>query len=159
MPTSDGYIVLITMGDEQWKAFCKCAGKEEWIEKGPYRSLEDRLENYDRFLSEMNELMRTRSTRQWLKALEAGNVMCCPVNDIKQVVNDPHVQAREMVLEVEHPEAGRLKVVGTPMKFSRTPCRIEKASPDLGQHTEEVLRDFLGLSEEEIQELRQAKVV
>jgi len=93
------------------------------------------------------------------KGLDEHSVMCGPVNSIEEVVNDPHVQAREMIQEVTHSRAGKLKVVGTPMKFSRTPCQIEKASPDLGEHTEEIASSLLGLSEEELETLRKEGVI
>jgi crotonobetainyl-CoA:carnitine CoA-transferase CaiB-like acyl-CoA transferase len=90
----------------------------------------------------MNELMKTRTTAEWLAFLEPAGIMCAPVNNIAQVVNDPHILEREMVVEVEHPRAGKLRVTGTPMKFSRTPCKIEKACPDVGQDTEEILKNL-----------------
>ncbi|MBA3002350.1 MAG: CoA transferase, partial [Desulfurivibrio sp.] len=81
------------------------------------------------------------------------------VNNIEQVVTDPHFNERQMFVEVQHPRLGKLKVVGTPMKFSRTSCQIEKASPDLGEHTEEVLREKLNLNREEISNLRSEGVI
>jgi CoA:oxalate CoA-transferase len=107
----------------------------------------------------MNETMKTRTTREWLDLLEPAGIMCGPVNNIAQVVEDPHVREREMVVEVQHPRAGKLKVTGTPMKFSRTPCRIEKACPDVGEQTAQVLSTLLGMSPTEIDELRMEKVI
>jgi CoA:oxalate CoA-transferase len=104
-------------------------------------------------------LMRSRMTKEWMELFDAHGVMCGPVNNIEQVVNDPHIQEREMIVEVEHSRAGKLRVVGTPMKFSRTPCRIDKASPDLGEHTEEILSTWQGLSENEIQSLRKSRTI
>ena len=158
-PTKDGYIVLIAQFDEDWKRFCKAAGKEGWTTDERFKSLEARLENYDQFMNEMDELMRSRMTKEWTQLFDANGVMCGPVNNIEQVVNDPHIQEREMIVELEHSRAGKLKVVGTPMKFSRTPCRIDKASPDLGEHTEEILTTWQGLSEDEIQNLRKSRII
>jgi crotonobetainyl-CoA:carnitine CoA-transferase CaiB-like acyl-CoA transferase len=90
--------------------------------------------------------MRTRTTAEWLDLLLPEGIICGPVNNIAQVVSDPHILEREMVVEVEHPRLGKLKVTGTPMKFSRTPCKIQKACPDLGQDTEEILKE-LGMAE------------
>jgi len=157
--TQDGSIVLIAFADNDFKNFCRAAGKEDWISDERFNTLGARLQNYALFEKEMNELMRTRTTKAWLKALDDHSVMCGPVNDIEQVVNDPHVQAREMIREVTHPRAGKLKVVGTPMKFSRTPCQIEKASPDLGEHNQEVAQTLLGLSEEELETLKKEGVI
>ena len=158
-PTKDGYVVVVAQLPEDWKRFCRAAGKEDWTTDERFGSLEARLENYEEFLREMNALMRSRTTKEWITLLDAHRVMCGPVNNIEQVVRDPHVNEREMILDVEHPQAGRLKAVGTPMKFSRTPCRIERASPELGEHTEEILADWAGLSKEEIAELRESGVV
>ena len=158
-PTRDGTVVLIAQFDQDWKRFCKAAGKDEWAADERFRSLEARLENYGEFVEQMNSLMRSRTTAEWIELLDAHGVMCGPVNNIEQVVEDPHIQAREMVVNAEHARAGKLKVVGTPMKFSRTACRIERASPDLGEHTEEVLTTLLGLSKEAIQRLRDTGVI
>ncbi len=158
-PASDGYIVVIAQLPNDWRNFCRAAGKEDWETDERYKSLEARLENYDQFVLEMNELMRTRTVSGWMETFNAHGVMCGPVNDIEQVVNDPHIEEREMIVEVKHPEAGSLKVIGTPMKFSRTPCRIEKASPDLGEHNNEIFAEWLDLSEKEIQELNELDII
>jgi crotonobetainyl-CoA:carnitine CoA-transferase CaiB-like acyl-CoA transferase len=158
-PTKDGYVVVVAQLPEDWRRFCEAAGKEEWATDERFRSLEARLEHYDEFVLEMNALMRSRTTEEWIELLDRHRVMCGPVNNIEQVVKDPHINEREMIVEVEHPRLGRLKVVGTPMRFSRTPCRIEKASPELGEHTDEILSAWAGFSKEEIQELKEAGVL
>ena len=158
-PTQDGYMVLIAHRDKTWAEFCRAAGKAEWIEDPRFKTNEARLKNYTEYLELMNALMKTRTTAAWEALFANYDVMCAPVNNIKQVTRDPHVLGREMILDVEHTRLGKLKVVGTPMKFSRTPCRIEKASPDLGEHTHEVLTGLVGLSEKEIEELRESRVI
>jgi formyl-CoA transferase len=80
-------------------------------------------------------------------------IPCGPVNSIEQVANDPNTAARNMVIDVSHPEAGTFKVINTPFKFSRTQYEVEKASPDLGEHTHDVLRRLLGMTPEEISAL------
>jgi len=142
--TRDGYMVLITVSEEEWQKFCKLTGRDDLASDPRFQSHPARIENYSAFEPRMNDLMKTRTTAEWLAFLEPAGIMCAPVNNIAQVVNDPHILEREMVVEVEHPRAGKLKVTGTPMKFSRTPCRIQKACPDMGQDTEEILKD-LGL--------------
>ncbi len=158
-PTRDGYLVVVAQLPDDWKRFCEAAGKEEWVTDEKYRSLEARLENYDEYLGEMNELMGTKTTEEWIAVLDKHKVMCGPVNNIEQVVQDPHINGRGMFVDVEHAVQGPLKVVGTPMKFSRTPCRIEKASPELGEHTEEVLAAWAEYSEQEIGELRESGII
>jgi len=158
-PTKDGSIVLIAHRDEKWKDFCRAAGKEEWVNDERFGSNDARLQNYPVYEELMNSLMKTRTTNEWISLFDKHDVMCAPVNNIEQVVNDPQILEREMIIEAQHPRAGKLKVIGTPMKFSRTPCRIEKACPDLGEHTAEVLSNLIGLSEDEIRELRKSNVI
>jgi len=138
--TRDGYMILITVSEEEWQKFCKLTGRDDLASDSRFQSHPARIENYSAFEPQMNELMKTRTTAEWLAFLEPAGIMCAPVNNIAQVVHDPHILEREMVVEVEHPREGKLKVIGTPMKFSRTPCRIQKACPDLGQDTEGILK-------------------
>ena len=85
--------------------------------------------------------------------------MCGPVNNIQQVVNEPQINEREMIIDVRNNMNEPYKVVGTPMKFSKTPCEIKKASPGLGENTDEILSNLLGMDEEKIQHLRRMKVI
>lgn len=158
-PTADSHIVLIASLDDHWKKFCRAVGKKDWITDKRFNSNESRLKNYEAFVDEMNVLMRTRTTKKWMQLFDSQGIIYGPVNTIDKVVTDPHIQEREMIVEVLHPRAGKLRVVGTPMKFSRTPCKIEKACPDLGEHTEEVFTSWLGLSSEEINRLRKLKTI
>jgi CoA:oxalate CoA-transferase len=157
-PTQDGHIILIIMKGDEWEKFCRLAGKEEWVNDDKFGTLEARLAHYQEFEKAMNEVMKGRATSEWMEAFEAAGIMCAPINDIAQAVNDPQVQARDMILEVES-RHGKLKVVGTPMKFSRTPCKIEKASPELGEHNPSVFSDLLNMKPEEIAELLALKVI
>ena len=159
LPTKDGYIVLITALEGDWRKFCKIVGREDLASDPRFQSYPDRIKNYAIFEPLLNELMRTRTTSEWIALLDPAGIMGGPVNDIAQAVNDPHIVEREMVVEVDHSRAGKLKVVGTPMKFSRTPCKIEKVSPDVGQHSMEVFNDMLGISIKEIEDLRKNKVI
>ncbi|MDI6754345.1 MAG: CaiB/BaiF CoA-transferase family protein [Thermodesulfobacteriota bacterium] len=152
-PTQDGYLVLITATEAEWQKFCKTAGREDLLSDHRFQLNKDRIANYQAFEPLMNELMKTKTTAAWLALLEPAGIMCGPMNNIAQVVQDPHIREREMIVEVEHHRAGKLKVAGTPMKFSRTACKIEKASPDVGEHTVEVLSGMLGMSSEDIERL------
>jgi CoA:oxalate CoA-transferase len=157
--TKDGAVTLLAARDDHWPRFCRAAGREDWIEDERYGTNVNRLRNYADFEKDMNELMRTKTSKEWEKLFDAHEIMWGPVNNIEDVVNDPHINAREMIIEVDHPQAGRHRVAGTPMKFSRTPCQIEKGAPELGANNEEILSDWLGLSDDEIQELRNEKVI
>jgi CoA:oxalate CoA-transferase len=102
---------------------------------------------------------RKELIEEWLEIFDRVGIASSPVNNIEQVVHDPQVRQRDMVLTVEHKRLGKLKVVGTPMKFSRTPCRIECGSPDLGEHTTEILAEQLKFSEEQIKRLKEEDVI
>ena len=159
LPTKDGYFVLITVPEEDWQKFCRLAGREDLIADPRFRSHKDRVANYAAFEPILNEITRTKTTAEWLALLEPQGIMCGPVNNIAQVVSDPHIKEREMVVEVAHPRVKNLRVTGTPMKFSRTKCRIEKACPDVGEHTTEILSGMLGISSESLDALRKAGVL
>ncbi len=158
-PTSDSHIVLIAFTDDDWKKFCHAVGEEHGVSDERFMTNESRLENYQVFVDKMNALMRTRTTKEWTEVFDSQGIICGPVNSIDQVVNDPHIREREMIVDVNHPRAGKLRVVGTPMKFSRTPCKIEKACPELGEHTGEILTSWLGLSGEKIERLRKSRTI
>ena len=158
-PTRDGHMVLITVPEEDWQKFCRVAKREDWLADDRFQSHRDRVRNYAAFEPLMNELLKTKTTAEWLALLEPQGIMCGPVNDIEQVVKDPHIRLREMVVEVEHRRVGKLKVIGTPMKFSRTSCKIQKACPDVGEHTVEVLSGMLGMSPEDIEMLSKGEKV
>ncbi len=159
LPTKDGYFVLITVPEEDWQKFLKLAGREDLISDPRFPSHKDRVANYAAFEPILNEITKTKTTAEWLALLEANGIMCGPVNNIGQVVNDPHIKERGMIVEVAHHRVGRLRVTGTPMKFSRTQCQIEKACPDVGEHTAEILSSMLGFSAENLEELRKAGVI
>jgi CoA:oxalate CoA-transferase len=158
-PTKDDYLVVIASNDDLWKNFCTAADKPEWVSDARYGNREGRLAHHAQLEKDMNTVMRSKTSAQWTKLFEAHKVMCGPVNNIEQVTKDPQVNARNMFYEVDHPKAGKHKLVGTPMKFSRTTCETKKAAPELGADNQEVLSSVLGLSEEEIETLRKEKVI
>jgi CoA:oxalate CoA-transferase len=159
VPTKDGYMVLITVPEEDFQKFCKLAGRENLISDNRFQSHKDRVANYEAFEPILNAITKTRTTAEWLALLDQAEIMCGPVNNIAQVVNDPHIKERGMIAEVTHPRAGKLRVAGTPMKFSRTETKIEKACPDVGEHTTKILSRMLGLSSEYLEELRKGGVI
>ncbi|MBN1662443.1 MAG: CoA transferase [Deltaproteobacteria bacterium] len=157
--TLDKPIVLIANTEKLWASFCKAAGKEEWLTDERYNTKYVRLANYEAFYPLMVDLMKTKTYRQWADLFDAHEVMYAPINKIEDVVVDPQVIAREMIVEVEHPQVGKHKIAGTPLKFSRTPCKIDKAAPELGADTCEVLSKRLGLTDDQIEGLKKEKII
>ena len=158
-PTKTDDMVVIARDDRQWRRLCKLIGREDLADDERFKTNGDRTENHALLEPMLFETFRTKPRDVWLSMFDEAGLISCPVYNIGQVVQDPQVKIREMVLDVNHQRLGKLKVVGTPMKFSRTPCRIESASPDLGEHTAEILKDRLNLSTTEIEKLKDEEVV
>lgn len=106
----------------------------------------------------IEEPLKYKKTEEWQEILNKAGIPNGPINTIDKVINDPQIKAREMIAEINHPLVGKFKVPGIPIKLSETPGKIRKASPILGEHTEEVLKELLGYEESEIGELVNGKV-
>ncbi|MEW6186737.1 MAG: CaiB/BaiF CoA-transferase family protein [Thermodesulfobacteriota bacterium] len=157
--TKDKPIIVIANNPKFWGNFCRAAGKEGWINHERYGTRDLRLNHYQEFNKEMMELMKSRTYKEWVERFDAQEVMWGPVNNMEDLSRDPHIQARGMIVEVEHPQAGKHKLIGTPMKFSRTPCRITRGAPELGADTKEILINRLGLSEGDMEGLKKDEVI
>ena len=153
--TKDSYIAVAMMGGvkDQWPLYCATIGRLDIIDDERFQTGWLRTQHYEVLEPILNEAMKTKTTQEWLEELEQVGIVCGPVNTIDQVADDPQVLARDMFVEVHHPKAGSFKVANTPIKLSRTPSRIERASPDLGEHTKETLRELLELTEQELVDL------
>lgn len=158
-PTQTDEMVVIAFRDEEWKKLCEVIGRWDLVEDGRFKTGADRTKNHAILEPTLSEVFRTKPRDEWLSIFKEAGLISSPVNNIEQVVKDPHVQAREMILDVAHTRLGKLRLAGTPMKFSRTPCRIEKASPDLGEHNGEILMEKLNLSLGEIERLKEDGVI
>ena len=160
-PTKDGYIVLaLSWGVEnQWELYCASIGRHDLIDDPRFDTPSLRTEHHDELEPQLVEAMRKKTTAEWLREFDAIGLPCGPLNNIAQAAAQPQVKERGMLVDVEHPVIGRLPLPDTPVKLSRTPGGIRGASPALGQHTDEVLREVLALSDDEIADLRRAAVI
>lgn len=160
-PTKDGYIAVATMGgvQDQWPIFCATIDRLDIIDDKRFETGWLRTQNYEVLEPILNEAMKCKTTDEWLKEFEAASIACGPVNTIDKVAADPQIAMREMIVTVHHPKAGDFKVVNTPIKLSRTHCKVERGSPDLGEHTGEVLKEILEMSEQEIDRLKRLCIV
>jgi len=160
-PTEDGWIVLaVSWGVEnQWELFCALIGRPELINDARFDTPHARTANHAELEPLLNEALMQRATSAWIAEFDAIGLPCGPLNNIAQAAALPQVRARDMLVEVEHPQIGRLPLANTPVKLSRTPGSIKGSSPALGEHTDEVLRSLLGMGEDEIERLRAAAII
>ena len=158
-PTQDGHIVLAASEERFWQRLCQVINRPDLLGDERFKDNPSRTRNHDQLEPILKEITQTKKTAEWVALMDKNDIPCGPVNSIDQVVDDPHTAAREMITEVEHSKAGRLKVVNSPLKLSRTPVKIERACPELGEHTEEILQNLLGFSQEKITELRSLQAI
>ncbi|MFM0116924.1 CaiB/BaiF CoA transferase family protein [Paraburkholderia nemoris] len=151
-PTSDGYMILAVGNDNQFSKLCKAIGHPEWAEDHRFATNSARVQNREELIALLNQTTVKRSTNDWVERLEAVNVPCGPINDLRQVFEDEQVKARGLRLDLPHPTAGKAPSVANPIRLSRTPIEYRGAAPTLGQHTEEVLLE-LGIDTTYIEEL------
>jgi len=145
--------------DNQFARFAALIGKAEWGSDVRYAKNPDRVAHRETLDAAISQALSTADADLWLAKLTASGIPCGRINSVAQALSDPHTIAREMVRTVQHPTAGEVKMLGIPFRFSDTPASVRRAPPLLGQHTEEVLRDVLQLSDARIAELRSAKVI
>jgi crotonobetainyl-CoA:carnitine CoA-transferase CaiB-like acyl-CoA transferase len=157
--TRDGNIILACGNDNLFVKFCDVAGCAHLAQDPRFSTNAKRVENRADITALLAEIFAARTTRDWVEALESAGVPNGPINNIQQVFEEPQVVARGMKLDMPHPTAGRCSLVASPMRFSATPIEYRGAPPTLGQHTEEVLRGMLGMSDADIAQLRSAKAI
>lgn len=152
--TADGYIIVTVGNDGQFARFCAVAGRPDLATDPRFARNRDRVANREVLIPLLIDLVKRQPSSFWLDRLEVEGVPCGPINTLEQVFADPQVQARGMRVEMPHPTAGMVPLVGSPMRFSETPVEYRRHPPLLGEHSGEVLADWLGLDEAEIGELR-----
>ncbi|WP_243634331.1 CaiB/BaiF CoA transferase family protein [Roseicella frigidaeris] len=153
-PTKDGYIILAVGNDPTFERFCKAFGQEALLADPRFATNASRVQNRQLVTDTLTPVMQGRTTAEWIEALEALKIGCGPINTLEQVFADPHVQARDMVVEMQHASGEAVKVIANPVKLSATPPSYRSPPPVLGQHTDEVLGGLLGMTEAEISGLR-----
>ena len=160
--SSDGHIVLAIGNDKQFKTFCEFAGAPELPSNPKFASNDARVNNRAETVELIQNLIIQKPSQYWLDELEKMKIGCGPINSLEQTFTDPHVLAREMITKIPHPlikEDGGAKLIASPLRLSETPVAYRHHPPLLGEHTNEVLTEKLGLNYEELDKLRKNGVI
>ncbi|HEY9279168.1 MAG TPA: CaiB/BaiF CoA-transferase family protein [Eoetvoesiella sp.] len=150
---ADGHLIVAVGNESQFKAYCRVIGRPGLPDDIRFKTNSDRVINREILVPMLADAMQSQARDYWLAELEKAGVPAGPINTIDQVYHDPQVQARQMQLSLPHAIAGQAPVGASPLRLSGSPVVYRHAAPLLGEHTEQVLRDRLGLSEDEIQKL------
>jgi formyl-CoA transferase len=158
MPTSayktkDGHINVAGSGDGMWKRICQVIGREEVATDERFKTNELRATNRAALNALLNEALAKRPSAEWIETFNKVGVPCGPIYRMNEVFADPQVQHLGASVEVSHPKVGKFKILNQPVKLSRTPAEIKTATPELGAHTDEILKEA-GFDEKQIKDLR-----
>ena len=151
--------IAILITDPVWPGICRALGITEYEKHPDYASHELRLRNAASLIDLFERIFATRPAREWVQRLQAEEAMCDVVQDYADVASDPQVLANEYIAEMDHPRVGRIRVPGLPIKLSQTPGKLRRPAPTPGEHTDEILREVAGYTDQEIAKLRQAGAI
>ena len=160
-PTSDGNIIISIGNDTQFERFCAFLGHPDLNLNDKFKTNEMRVRNRGELTAILDNILRLETSEHWLMGLDKIKIACGPINRIDQAFENPQVQARGMEIEMEHPASGGqpVKMIGSPIKLSRTPASYRRPPPMLGEHTDEVLGELLDLDTSACSELRQKGII
>jgi len=156
---ADEFLIVAVGNDGQFAAFCRVLGVPEWASDPRFATNPQRVGHRELMVGMIAERLKARPAREWLAELEAAGVPAGPINDLAQVFADPQVRHRKVEVRAPHPAAGEVRMVANPIKFSDTPIAHDRAPPLLGEHTDQVLREVLGLEAEALLALREAGAI
>ena len=158
-PTADGHMIIAVGNDSQFASLCAALGKPEWGKDERFASNPQRVKNRSELIAMICGITVSRATGDWIAAMEAAGVPCGPINNLDQVFDDPQVQSRNVRIEMPHPLAKQVSLVANPIRMSESPVQYRQSPPTLGQHTDEVLQDWLDMAAADIDELRRTKLL
>jgi crotonobetainyl-CoA:carnitine CoA-transferase CaiB-like acyl-CoA transferase len=156
--TSDGKMVIAVGNNHQFEKLCSLMGLAQLSSDERFHNNSDRVKNREELVGILQNTLRKNATRHWQNLCNENGIPSGPIQNIEEVFQNPQIAARNMIVEMEHPEAGQVKLVGTPLKLSRTPVRMKYHPPSPGEHSHEIL-DRLGYSKEEMKELAKHHII
>ncbi|MGV2837240.1 CoA transferase, partial [Pseudomonas shirazensis] len=157
--TADGDFILTVGNDGQFRKFAEVAGQPQWADDPRFATNKQRVANRAELIPLIRQATVFKTTAEWVAQMELAGVPCGPINDLAQMFQDPQVLARGLALSIPHPLAGSVPQVASPIRLSETPVEYRQAPPLLGEHTEAVLSELLGLDEQAVRQLRATGVL
>jgi crotonobetainyl-CoA:carnitine CoA-transferase CaiB-like acyl-CoA transferase len=159
LPTRDGHVVVAVFAEKFWTGFCRAVERVDLADDPRFDSNLKRVERREELVPALEAIFPTRTTDEWLGRLQREGVPAAPINTVDQVVTDPQVLLRGMVVDLDHPKLGTVRTIGTPIKAAGAPPFHPLPPPGLGEHTEPVLRELLAYPAERIDALRGRRVI
>jgi CoA:oxalate CoA-transferase len=153
LPCSDGYVIVAVGNDNLWKKFCTVIERPDLAADERFTTNPLRTANVEALTVELNKTFKTKTMDEWLHLIKDAGIPVGPINDVARVIKDPAVVARDMIVTTHHPVAGDVIMAGVPIKLSETPGSVDGPAPVLGEHTREILKEQLGLSDAKLDEL------
>jgi crotonobetainyl-CoA:carnitine CoA-transferase CaiB-like acyl-CoA transferase len=141
---SDSWFIVAVGNDRQFEKLCGIIGNWGWVDDSRFTLNSERVKHRTELIAILKPIFLQRTAGEWLSALEESGIPCGPINTLDQVFNMPQVDARDMLIHMQHVEIGDLRLVGSPLKFSETPVEYRLPPPRLGEHTDEVMKDVFG---------------
>ncbi|MDD2481753.1 MAG: CaiB/BaiF CoA-transferase family protein [Lutispora sp.] len=159
--TKDSYVIIACGNDVLWEKFCKLTDREDLLTMDIFKTNADRTHHVDELKKYMNEIFGQKTTAEWDEYLNKNGVPCSPINTVDKLFTDPQIEARKMLIEVDQPGVGKIKIAGNPIKLSgMEEQEIPKdPAPQIGEHSELILKKYLNYSDEKIEELKKDNVI
>jgi CoA:oxalate CoA-transferase len=157
--TWDSWIIVAVGSDKLWARFCTVLRRTDLVNDARFRTNPLRTQNRVELATILTSVLAQKTTVEWTILFEKEGIPYSPVNNIEQICQDPHIRHRNMLVEVEQKSIGKLKIVGSPFRLSETPGKVFIGAPLLGEHSEEILREVLGITDEEITSLKKQGVI
>ena len=156
--TKDSDIVVAVGNDRQFAVLCRLMGLTDLAEDPRFATNPKRVENREVLVPILQQRMMEEGSDEWIRSFRANNIPCGPIQTVNELETDPQLQARDIVHSIDHPTAGKIRLIGSPLKLSRTPAKVRYYPPDAGEHTNEILME-LGFDEDLIGFLRKNKII
>jgi crotonobetainyl-CoA:carnitine CoA-transferase CaiB-like acyl-CoA transferase len=157
--TKDKYVIVAVGNDQLWSRFCRVIGRPELAEDPRFKTNPLRVRNRKECIGLLAPVLKTRTRDEWVTLLNNESIPCAPINTMDEVFQNPQVLHRNMLVEVDHPKAGKIKLVGIPVKYSASKATIRLPPPVLGEHTREILSEILGYDDQQFEDLKSAGVI